>query len=327
MDFINRSKGTDLEKEYSILLNLLLVKEKGRFCCLIESYDYENVRPSYEDFFKLVKKVYPEFIYTLENINNFQDDKRFSRFFVSLEKIPEYNKLRYNNNYNIYLGKLLEYNYPGSCNCDEKYSNFSLDYYTYYNEKKVILYSQIQSSENIIDNKLGLYNAIFKKNKLGEVFNEITELIPLTKYISIIKNNGEYRGNKNYFIQNQDALKNKLWGYGWGLFCGITFYDDLFVNQTEHNKKMINWILYVILLSINDPFSVIYPIHITESEIMEKEQNMFFNEYFECEPYIMLNMLREVDFIRNIFDNQPNLNHKFNSIKDTVYSEYLSIRI
>lgn len=326
MDFINRSQGTELEKEYSILLNLLLVKEKVRLCTLIEVYDYENPRECYEDFYKLVKKIYPEFIYKLETVNGFNDDKRFGTFFVSIEELPEYNNKKYNNNYNLYLGKLLGYNYPGQVNYDDNYSNFGLDYYTYFNNKKVILYSQIQPTQNIIDNKKGLYNSVFKKYNLGEVYTDLTEIVPLRKYIEIIKNNGEYKGNKNYFIENQESFKNKVWGYGWGLFSEIEIKQEVF-NINSSNKKLLNWIIYVILLCINDPFSVIYPIHIKESEIMEKEQNRFFKENFECEPYIMLNKIKEIDFVNKIFENQPNLNHSFNKIRENTYSEYLKYKL
>ena len=326
MDFINRSKGTELENEYSILLNLLLVKEKVRLCTLIEVYDYENPRECYEDFYKLVKKIYPEFIYKLESINSYNDDKRFGRFFASMDTLPDFDKEKYNNNYNIYLGKLLGYNYPGIVNYENNFSNFGLDYYTYFNNKKVILYSQIQPCQNIIDNKLGLYNAIFQHHKLGEVFKDLTEIVPLRKYIQIIKDKGEYRGNKNYFIENQESFKNKVWGYGWGLFSEMKINNEIF-NDNSSNKKLLNWIIYVILLCVNDPFSVIYPIHIIESEIMEKEQNRFFKENFECEPYIMLDKLKEIYFVKNIFDTQPNLIHSFNKIREKTYSEYLQYKV
>ena len=136
MDFINRSVGTPLETEYDLLVNLFLIKKKGRKVCLVEScgLSLKNSNLTYKKYYELIKSIYPEFVYkindygksnsNIKNIPKANNDLYYATFFVSLSKIEEYESKK--ETYDSYLGRILGFDEHGIPN--SKKIRYSLRY-------------------------------------------------------------------------------------------------------------------------------------------------------------------------------------------------------
>lgn len=323
MDFIKRSSGSFIEKQYDILTNLFLIKNGVRRACLISGCDYGSIEPyksielpyesintPYKILYFTIKELYPEFVYTLYHLyNKEENDSKYSSFFVSLSELPKFNPSI--ESYDKYTGKMLEYSQWGIP--DDTKIRYVLSYYTLIDNNKYNFSTEIVSNRDMIVSKKEKFQKILEE--LDWIIEEtITETLPMNFYLNVVVNKGTHNNDSQWLYDREEEFKGIICGYGWTMLEDYSLKDLM--------EKHYDWLLFITLLCIYDPFSVIYPIHTNEAEIMEQKQKQFLKKNIDNSPILLIDELLKLDFIKKYLDLYINNRNSFNNIKNNLINEY-----
>tara|TARA_Y100000389_G_C17387872_1_gene478132 strand:+ start:286 stop:1269 length:984 start_codon:yes stop_codon:yes gene_type:complete len=322
MDFINRSVGTPLETEYDLLVNLFLIKKRGRKVCLVEScgLSLKNSNLTYKKYYELINSIYPEFVYkindygeTNNNVKNIQkanSDLYYATFFVSLSKIEEYDSQI--ETYDSYLGRILGFDEHGIPNAEQ--IRYTLRYSVVIQEQsKYNFYCEIVSDKSKINSKREKFNTILKELD-WRVEEDIEEILPLKVWIESVINKGRYDGDKLWLHKRQRDFLEELAGYGWTLFDNYKLEELIF--------KHYSWLLFVVLACENDPFELLYPIHRNESDFILNYQCEIFKNESDKPPIILIDKMAEIDFIKLRFDSDPKFKDYYNRKRTDLINKF-----
>lgn len=313
MNFIERSKGTFVEKKYDILTNLFLIKNGARRSCLISGCDYgpyDNVNSPYKSLYLIIKELYPEFVYTLYNLYDKEEtDCKYSSFFVSLVELPKFDPSI--ESYDKYTGKILEYSQMGIP--DDTKMRYVLSYNTLIDNNKYNFSTEIVPNRDIIVSKKKKFQKILEE--LHWIIEEtITEILPMNFWLNVVVNKGNYNNDQKWLYDREEEFKGIILGYGWTMIEEHSLKDLM--------EKHYDWLLFITLLCIYDPFSIIYPIHTNESKIMEQKQIQFFKKNIDNSPILLIDELLKLDFIKKYLDLYIDNIGELNIIKKKLINEY-----
>lgn len=311
-NFLDRAKNTEIENEYEILFNLLLVKNGLRPAYLLEVANYRHIKP--DKLLSLIKSIYPEFNYTTE----YEIDQKPHRIFIHLKPLTVKEEGVIGGKlYQQWIAENLGFHCKGipGRNIDRISISYILNIK---NEKPIGIYDEICPKDN--------YNEKYFNDKLL-MFNELAEKLGWSVTMSIndmLANRPEYLLNlllTNKLKEGSEEeveLVTMLRGHGL-----VSIYENIVKGNYTFNDLLMDkrLLLFKLLQLIWEPESVFWPLSTDTSASLRQVETEIFST-LEIDPLTLFKQYEKTDIMKSIMSGEPEKMRIYKSKRDKMISQY-----